>query len=664
MSDVSKDKRKVLAELIGATDLALTNEVPLSSLHPFAIARLIGKNGDERVLQRTKRRKETDNPIWCVEHRCFFLIEFNTDLSKCTDDRILFDVRNKDSMDPFRCSRFGTQSLSLGDIHRICEDQPEERIELQLESPVSTKKILCRSNTPSSKETFDGTKIQPMNDSTKSMQSKKCKNLLAVRFRFATSKDLAFMEALAEQPKQGKIVSILSEATKNIHRTFGLEDKEVLASEQSTNDLRISNYANVFAKKTIRGKDGVRRNRVQPYFDPKRENETTYLSEKELESAMLESSTEWIQCGTKTEASLGKVYLEILQCEGLPNMDAGEVIGNKTDAFVTVVYEESLVQTDVIDDRLSPIWPSWSKRAFIFNMHHPYSQIFVAVNDFDVGNSAHDGIGRIAINMNHFKSDVVYTLKYNIHPAANIYDRDDLGSIIIRLRKEIYDGKNFLLAALQPMPKLHVNMKCEKTLPVANFALYGDHNEDKYDIQLLKSYVYEMLDLKRDMKYVVKDSLSSLVMWRGQVKISEKIYLPIHSMIAFTVGTYVIERPHLLPSCFFLSLAWIMLASMTYRHCHPSPWHHTINFTDYFNMLTERSSSSERKTEIRKSYNKNEIEKFVCNWEHRLKTDYDASWKEWELQLEMDRIGCEDLNTEEKKKISTDPYGKYHHDYF
>ena len=79
-------------------------------------------------------------------------------------------------------------------------------------------------------------------------------------------------------------------------------------------------------------------------------------------------------------------------------------------------------------------------------------------------------------------------------------------------------------------------------------------------------------------------------------------------------------------------------------------------------MLTERSSSE--RTEIRKSYNKNEIENFVCNWEHRLKTDYDASWKEWELQLEMDRIGCEDLNTEEKKKISTDPYGKYYHDYF
>ena len=105
-------------------------------------------------------------------------------------------------------------------------------------------------------------------------------------------------------------------------------------------------------------------------------------------------------------------------------MDAGEALGNKTDAFVCAIYEESLVQTEVIDDRLSPMWMPWTQRAFCFNMKHPFSQLFISVNDFDLGPSAHDGIGRIAVNLNHFESNVTYTLKYNLHPAANVVARE------------------------------------------------------------------------------------------------------------------------------------------------------------------------------------------------------------------------------------------------
>jgi hypothetical protein len=55
--------------------------------------------------------------------------------------------------------------------------------------------------------------------------------------------------------------------------------------------------------------------------------------------------------------------------------------------------------------------------------------------------------------------------------------------------------------------------------------------------------------------------------------------------------------------------------------------------------------------------NSREAEIFEANWAHRVKSDYDAAWKEWELQLEMDRIGNQDLNTEHGEK-ATDPIGK------
>ena len=142
-------------------------------------------------------------------------------------------------------------------------------------------------------------------------------------------------------------------------------------------------------------------------------------------------------------------------------------------------------------------------------------------------------------------------------------------------------------------------------------------------------------------------------MWRGQVKIGGK-HLPVHSAIAFFGGTYVIERPHLLPGCFFLTISWIMLASMTYRIQHPSPWHKTNTFMHYLSILVHGKSTDQQAVIEPSTTNHEEAVRYKANWEHRMKTDYDASWKEWELQMEMDRIGNEDLNTEHKKN-AVDP---------
>ncbi len=202
------------------------------------------------------------------------------------------------------------------------------------------------------------------------------------------------------------------------------------------------------------------------------------------------------------------------------------------------------------------------------------------------------------------------------------------------------------------MPRFHVNMQYEKSLPVANFTCYGQHNEDNYDIQLLRSYVNEMIQLKRLLFYAVGDAAKSLVMWKGQVKLFGKD-LPLHSACAFLSAMYVIERPHLLPGYFFISIAWIMLASMLCRTQHPSPWQKVPSFYHYLHILI-KGEAPKKRTTILTMENHKEAEEFEANWEHRIKTDLDASWKAWELQLEMDRIGNEDLNTEETKTL-TDP---------
>ena len=73
------------------------------------------------------------------------------------------------------------------------------------------------------------------------------------------------------------------------------------------------------------------------------------MTEQEIEHEVLQPSTYWIEAGN---GSLGKIYLEIIGCDKLPNMDVGNVSlklphKDKTDAFACIVYEDVIVNTDL-----------------------------------------------------------------------------------------------------------------------------------------------------------------------------------------------------------------------------------------------------------------------------------------------------------------------------
>ena len=77
------------------------------------------------------------------------------------------------------------------------------------------------------------------------------------------------------------------------------------------------------------------------------------MTEPQIDEEVVKESQNWLDAGS---GSLGRIYLEVLECEGLPNLDTGGFLGNKTDTFVTAVYEDTIVKTDIIDDSLSPRW--------------------------------------------------------------------------------------------------------------------------------------------------------------------------------------------------------------------------------------------------------------------------------------------------------------------
>ena len=114
---------------------------------------------------------------------------------------------------------------------------------------------------------------------------------------------------------------------------------------------------------------GVERYRVKPGPNPKRPlKETEYLTDVEMIKLAYAPSHDWVEAGS---GSLGRVYVEIISCQGLSNKNVGKVWGDKTDPMVCLIYEDCLVETDVIRNCLNPIFMPWTQRAFVFNTMSP-----------------------------------------------------------------------------------------------------------------------------------------------------------------------------------------------------------------------------------------------------------------------------------------------------
>ena len=111
-------------------------------------------------------------------------------------------------------------------------------------------------------------------------------------------------------------------------------------------------------------------------------------------------------------------------------------------------------------------------------------------------------------------------------------------------------------------------------------------------MDILKSYVHELQEIK-DIVGLVKEALVTVVLWRGHYSVrlpgccgkeksETKIWLPLHSIVAFVGGILLIENFNLLPSMFFFGIAWIFLATMEKRRQHPSPWEQPRSYSDQF----------------------------------------------------------------------------------
>lgn len=105
---------------------------------------------------------------------------------------------------------------------------------------------------------------------------------------------------------------------------------------------------------------------------------------------------------------------------------------NPPDSFFQIVYEDCICQTSIIDDKNSPRFLPWTKRAFVLHTNYPSSVINLGVFDYDPGVALlndHDYIGRAAVDVTNLRPGTEYMLNYSLFDTAMSSERKNQGVI-------------------------------------------------------------------------------------------------------------------------------------------------------------------------------------------------------------------------------------------
>ena len=478
---------------------------------------------------------------------------------------------------------------------------------------------------------------------------------LAMRFRMASEQDAQFVQQwnYATETCGTRIPKTVldgvglypQESRKRATLITELYDSQVKAGmlqSAITSSLKKSAKLKNDKQKRFKLKPGPDPDQTWPYK----------VTKTELRTLTEQPSRNWIQAGSSSSSCNTRLYVEVLSCHGLPNVDIGNALGNQTDAFVAVVYGDTMVQTEVIDDELSPHWPPWSQRAFL--LQGDVSVLYLGVFGYKRGTIVpHWPVGRVEINpLQLLRPDMAYNLEYSLNLNSHtMEERTTRGTIRIRLRLEVDNPRQLLLASLRPPEELYVNCRKKKSWAVARYTCRGEYdNAEKFALKVLLGYVDELKDhFLRRLAYFINDSAVSLFFWRGQVRVMSNIKLPLYSLSFFLMGILVVEVPQLIPSVMCLFVAWIMLINMWLRRVVPSPWYRCPSFGEYFQILVFGKSRTPIKKHSIKPYEGYSTQKTL---EHTLLKRREADDKFMQLKEEAEK------ELEEAENVSKDMHTK------
>ena len=434
----------------------------------------------------------------------------------------------------------GTVALSLEQIRDVLKEQPGQRVEVD---------IIEKSATP-----FD---FPPV---------------MALRIRPATLEDLIFLNEY-EDPREEELKRIREKRRKeSVNHQLHWKYRPMHKEASDLDFVHLEPPTSIF--QAIHKKlNGEEYNLTKPGPDPDRIKETKWLTGMGLDVECMKPSFRYVHAGNHPD-TIGRCYVEILECRNLPNMDLDLTGNNKTDPFVGILFEDSLLRTDMIWDELSPRWLPWTMRAFCLHIRHPASLLFLGVFDYDPEGG--DAVGRVAIKLSEFQSEMEYDLLYNLQHDPQIKPSDsNRGQIRFRLRIEWDDTEEATRRLFgEPPPKCIINCKSQRSFRVLRYLKRGLLDLETSSLNAIKVHATEAASYwLRICNFL--DILFEVLLWRGRWF---GVWCPHHSVALFLSVLFCLERPEKAGSVILMSISW-MLLTINFHNCrHPYPWKRSRNW--------------------------------------------------------------------------------------
>ena len=225
--------------------------------------------------------------------------------------------------------------------------------------------------------------------------------------------------------------------------------------------------------------------------------------------------------GHGSDGRIGSLTVEVLSCVGLPKLGRSKLDRfSKPDVIVYLVLGDCAFATDVISSCLNPIWPSKSRRAAVFPVHHAYAQLFCGAFGVEGRKEEKndDFAGRVVVDLAALRPGVFHDVTLPLRTSSFVYDRRPRGAVQLRFGLVWTSERKAVLSYLRP-PRVgtvsgQISLPCADAKTFRNVALlvHGEHLPGKFTRRAFRATTREaalyQAQLPLLLKNLVYDAMS------------------------------------------------------------------------------------------------------------------------------------------------------------
>jgi hypothetical protein len=358
---------------------------------------------------------------------------------------------------------------------------------------------------------------------------------LRVYFKCSTSNEkLLWLRAFSQidrfseelRLKRGIRAALTSPNLQLSHRRVRSKHAELLAQQGRAldNDYMNTSFRDIYSYEGDGAKErnkmgGEKEYRVYPkYAYPNR-----WMTKSEMQKELLKPSTVYhdLRIPAAKQQEIGTLKVEVLKCSGLPALD----YMSETDAVAYLVCGSYVFTTDVIWDRLNPIWLPKSRRACIFPVFHGYARLFVGVFDDDGKNEKDDFAGRVAIDLARCRPGSTYDVVLPLRLSTHVYSRRPRGAVRLRFTLNWRSDREALLSYIPkkirsptgPRPDDDVTVLCADEKAFRNIAItvHGMHLPGRFSFQQWRATMREVMFIRKVATLTLRELILDTITWKN-----------------------------------------------------------------------------------------------------------------------------------------------------